>query len=308
MSHSNLNSVHSNLNSLEWIVFHVCSFLSIAFLHASCTQPLESTCVVLTEGYQLFSQILIMQTPPSRLELPSYAHTPALSQPEPNFDLLESTLLGGSRYLRRIDSCGSLDSHSHKYATTGNVARSEKCDSGHPDGEMEEPLRMSHENLLEGDYGWRLGSGSNGRRKDSPLGNMSPLACNEFLSQQLTTQSQHSPVNECTFKPIPAGEQRPKTAGDFKALNGCKVARPSSTTPDSRRKVYGVMPLPLARKYSSTSAGSGADYRGADQEPKTVSPPPAAGRVPTNFRTGHLLNRHHALVAENMYSRSESLV
>ena len=250
------------------------------------------------------------QTWPSRLELPSYARNPVLSQPAEHFDLLESTLLGGSRNLRRIDSCGSLDSHSHKYATApGNTVPSENCDSGHPDGEMEEPLRMSHENLLEGDYGLH----SRSRRKDSPLRNRSPpfrnrspLACNEFLSQQPSGQTQHSPVYDYSFRPIPASEQRPKTAGDFRALNGCKVARPSSTTPDSRRKVYGAMPFPLAKKYSSTSIGSGSDSVGP--EPKIVSPPPSARKVPTNCRTGHLPSRHHALVAESMYNRSESLV
>lgn len=218
--------------------------------------------------------------------------------------------MGGNRNLRRIDSCGSLDSHSHKYATTtGYTAPSENCDSGHPDGELEEPLRMSHENLLEGDYGQHLAT--RGRRKESPLSsrsppfrNRSPLACNEFLSQQTVTQSQQSPVYDHSFRPILAGEQRPKTAGDFKALNSCKVARPSSTTPDSRRKVYGA--TPLAKKYSSTSIGSGTDSVGS--EPNTLSPPPSARKVPTNFRTGHPPSRHHALVAESMYNRSESLV
>ena len=111
---------------------------------------------------------------------------PSQLQPHPQTDLghLEAAVAGDSQLLRRVDSCGSLDSHSHRYAT---LEEGEKVEE---EPERRERLQVpevpsrraaSQERIhlvqLEDPERQKY------RRGSSPIRNVSPL-CNDFLSQQ----------------------------------------------------------------------------------------------------------------------------
>lgn len=62
---------------------------------------------------------ILLQPVTNRLVLSTHPNLPAV---EHNYAVLEAKVTGNSVPLRRIDSCGSLDSHSHKYAKGYNKA------------------------------------------------------------------------------------------------------------------------------------------------------------------------------------------
>lgn len=230
------------------------------------------------------------QPPPSQLVLP----TESLTQPDFSFNMLESALLSEKQNLRRVDSCGSLDSHSHKYATRGEVIYDSKID---------EPLRVSRENVTrdeveEGPYGEFVRNTTAAvpvkTRRNRSLQH-------DFLSQQPMSTSPQTA--DYMFRPIPVTNERPKTAKELRTSHPRNIVRPSSTTPESRRRIYGVNPVTVARKYSAA----------ADHEPKIMTPSPSR-RVPSTFRhlaneIGQLPNRCDTTVDYTaMMYRSESLV
>lgn len=191
-------------------------------------QPFEQHGVngYIYEGALITGAIFSTQTPPSQ---PGSAHHPQLTLTERNLGMLESTLMCTTKKnLRRIDSCGSLDSHSHKYGTDGGV-------SDYRDFHVDEPVHLSQGNLLQGesdgDYvhmRTRRSSSPTPKRRSPPY---------EFLSQQLSGTHHTSPVN--SFKPLSLNE-RPKTIGEQRPVSPMKLVRPYSTTPDQSRRIYGL--------------------------------------------------------------------
>lgn len=239
------------------------------------------------------------QATSSQLVLPNQSDAPIY--PETNFEMLESKVTGGRRDLRRADSCGSLDSHIHKYEGEDAVVQ---------DCQIDEPLRTSGESLTyvreEENYGEhtkRSRASSSPLRHcknmSQPVRNPSPL-CNDFLSQQLTTQYASQP--DYSFRPISVAAVRPKTAGgDPKPPNPRKIPRPSSATPESRHRICNTN---LVRNFSSTAV---------DYKPKIMAPTSPTRKAPQNFRTRateirHLPSRCEMTTVDYVYSRSESLV
>ena len=242
---------------------------------------------------------LTSQATSSQLLLPNQSDAPIY--PETNFELLESKVTGGRRDLRRADSCGSLDSHIHKYECEEAVVQ---------DCQIDEPLCTSGESLTyvrEESYGEHT---KRSRASSSPLRhcqnmsqhvrNPSPL-CNDFLSQQLTT-TQYTSQPDYGFRPVSVAAIRPKTAGgDSRPSNPRKIPRPSSATPESRHR---ICPPNLVRNFSS----SAVDYK-----PKIMTATPPTRKAPQSFRTRaaelrQLPSRCETTTVDYVYSRSESLV
>ena len=204
-----------------------------------------------------------------------------LSQPDHSFDTIESTILITDRNLRRTDSCGSLDSHTHRY-----------------ESKKDKPLRTSREDMLQiedGEYE-EMGSPKRGANAMKPKRNLSPL-CNEVLSQQ--------PPADHTFKPI-SGFDRPTTAGNPSHQQRQRAPkRPSSTTPDMNRRIHHHPAI--ARNFSNSSL---------DYEQRRIAPQsPPRGVSPQAFRSltneiGQLTNRCYNVseYGSVVYTRTESLV
>ena len=159
------------------------------------------------------------QTTSNQLQLPNQSDNSVY--PERSLEALESRVLGEERNLRRVDSCGSLDSHTLKYSSE---------DSAH-DCLIDEPL-----------YTRRNRSSTSPHRRISPaFRNPSPL-CNDSLSQPT---SSYPTQPDYQFRPISLQPTRPSTACcEFRTLDPRKISRPSSATPESRHRIY------TNRKYS----------------------------------------------------------
>lgn len=160
------------------------------------------------------------QTTSSHLQLPSQSND--CVYPERSLEVLESRILGEERNLRRIDSCGSLDSRTLKYS---------REDIAH-DSQIDEPL-----------YTRRNRSSTSPHRHISPaIRSQSPL-CSDSLSQP--TNSPYCTQPDYQFRPISVQPTRPSTACcEFRTLDPRKLSRPSSTTPDCRHRIH------TNRKYS----------------------------------------------------------
>ncbi len=160
-----------------------------------------------------------------------------------SFETLDSTM-GVDKDFRRIESCGSLDSHAFRPETQTSMQ-----EAPHSPQCRQRPMRGSREDLMgvdDGEYE-PMRSPVRSRRAFSPQRlpqNVSP----QFLSRQPVAMPDH------TFKPVSTLEQRPKTAGPFThhlqrqthlspqlprstSPNPRKLVRPSSATPDSRRRI-----------------------------------------------------------------------
>lgn len=269
-----------------------------------------------------------MQPVTNRLVLSTHQNLPAV---EHNYAVLEAKVTGNSVPLRRIDSCGSLDSRSHKYAMGYNKA--ELLDK---DLEMESehaqkvPGTGSRFKMNEAGYEYmsRTRSSSNPQARDSPPHHLlvrqgvrsssrspprdpSPL-CRSVghLPHAISpphTESQHSYLSDshqtrqllspdCTFRPIPPAEARvrPKTTSN-EQISPPKSLRSSSTTPELKHRVI-------------STSGS------CECEPKIMSPTTEGCRkVPNRLRT--LSNELHTCKLPNRwdttdftFTRSESLV
>ena len=237
-----------------------------------------------------FPSFLLLQPVSNRL----FGGSASQPEQEHTYAILESSLLNDTSKLRRIDSCGSLDSHSHKYIFN------ERRDQHHvrvaedkmKDEEGYEPVSRQRRSSSPAVQHTRL------RRKSpsqSPPRNPSSLTTDSLTQPpNHTHQKKHQsalstqPQNECTFRPISVNEQqaRPNTVSiDHQTISSKarRIVRPSSTTPDSRHRI--------------------------NYEPKIMSPT-YTPKKPASFRM--LANEIHKLPSrDNMdyfNNRSESLV
>ncbi len=191
--------------------------------------------------------------------------------------------------LRRVESCGSLDSHAFRPEREAQK-RSPLC--------QQRPA--SRENMDVDGEEYEMGSPERSGRALSPRRlpravspGRSPRAFSPGRSPQAVSPHFHSqqlqPVVALNhaFKPIPSHDQRPKTAFHHTYLspqlprsspNPRLLVRPSSTTPDTRRRVY---PQPV-RHSSFASMGNQTQQR--------------------------LPRRPHAPQTDFVYTRNESLV
>ena len=160
------------------------------------------------------------------------------------------------RNMRRIDSCGSLDSHTHRY---NKMDTAMQVDPRIPHCRHE--LRASREDMLQIDDGEYEQMGSPDRSRRSFFPGKSPRKTSPQFPFQPSEPISISPAMAHTFRPIPAAEQRPKTTGLFphhdqpqrytpqlqpRSPSPRKIVRPASATPDERRRINCRPP----RKYS----------------------------------------------------------
>lgn len=265
-------------------------------------------------SFQVPSNVRLHTSPPR-----DFSH----SQPESehNYAILEAKAsTADTRHMRRIDSCGSLDSHSHRYF--GEDQRYPVDSTAHAQFRQVAPVTG---NVDHGGYEVlnRNRSGSAGshsirsgerNKSQSPPRNTSPrnpsplrMESSSTAAPPVTSTSpdylvqqdyQALSASDCQFRPISVNESRirPRTSsGDrFPSKPPMGMVRPSSTTPGSRHRI--------------NSRGSG----GEQYEPKIMSPLSPSRKVPQSFKM--LASEINKLPSrcdpqlDYVLSRSESLV
>ena len=227
--------------------------------------------------------------------------------------------------MRRIDSCGSLDSHSHRYLSENRRhLHTPPVDSAHFRPINGVRVNVDEEEGYEVLNRHRSGSSASSllrpgdsRKCNSPPTTNSPrnpsplcIESNSVFHSPIPTSlspdystiqlDNHLSASDCQFRPIPSGESRmrPRTSSHDRYISKTPsgVARPSSTTPGSRNRI--------------NSRGSG----GEPCEPKIMSPLSPTRKVPQSFKTlSSELNKLPSRCdpqpqVDLMFSRSESLV
>lgn len=154
-----------------------------------------------------------------------------------SFEALDSTTAGMDGDLRRIESCGSLDSHTFRHENEASVREhqpSPLC--------QQRATKPSRDNMdVDSEEYEQMGSPVQSRRGLSP---------GRSHRTALLSQRQEAAVAlDYTFKPISALNQRPKTTGPFpqhrfspqvprSSTNPWQLPRPSSATPEGRRRIH----------------------------------------------------------------------
>lgn len=209
---------------------------------------------------------------------------PSQLQPHPQADLshLEAAVAGDPRLLRRVDSCGSLDSHSHHYAIleAGDKVE-EEAERGQrlqvhevPSRRAASQERIHFVQLEDPDYGER----PKFRRGSSPIRNVSPL-CNDFLSQQSMGSSPNvlrsssrsppslsQPMSGIRHQPVLRPEPSPR--GRRQPHSRPSHEQSSSTTPSKNRLLGGLL-----RNRRKVSAPAATILKSPlEQEPRTLVP------------------------------------
>ena len=231
--------------------------------------------------------------------------------------------------MRRIDSCGSLDAHSHHYYNETHLRHPQtpSSDSTHfrpvtsvrVNVDEEEGYEVLNRDRCSSTGSPRLRLGGDGKKSQSPprlnsSRNPSPLCMDSnsvFPSPVATSvspdylvqQERHHALaaSDCQFRPISVNEtrMRPRTSSGDRNMSRpppSLVVRPSSTTPGSRHRI--------------NSRGS----QGELCEPKIMSPLSPTRKVPQSFK---MLSSELSKLPSRcdpqsqvdlVFSRSESLV
>lgn len=197
-------------------------------------------------------------------------------RPEMDLDYLESTILRNGHGIRKVDSCGSLDSRTHDYAILEP-----------PDKTTEKALQQSDEledlpmlQVLSQDSHQYDEDPYESRRSSVPSGStrLVPLS-GGYKSQKITGSSPNLLLSPPPLSQ-PMTRMKARSSNRIWALQ----ERPSSTTPDKQYRPRGI--VKNQRKISTPSLSSPiptSTTTSVDHEPK-IMVPPAPTQVLPSFR------------------------